>query len=858
MTGRKVLVRLVALLFAAVAVGLAPAACVTPASTVCADGLICPPDSRCDDVNHRCLGANYCGDGLRTGSEVCESNDLGGETCSSLGFYGQTTGLNCSADCTFDTSGCSGKCGDRVVNGPDEECDGAPPAGKSCLDYGFDRGLLGCTALCGVSTEDCAKDVGWHPTPSWTGKRLRSIWGTSSTDVFAVGDVSDSDSWVAIVHWDGQVWKPMEVRNGSTPKYPTSRAPPSSPSLRQIWGSASNDVWALGAYDVLHWNGMTWSITLRTEEFPDSTELQSISGSPSDDVYVVAAEDMSPSGHQTTILKWTGTAWAQHYPAIPWTQTSPVPQLWQSGPEDVYLTMSPPGFPGSVLHWAGTQWDTLKIGDAASAITSIWGTGPSDVYALSEQGAYHWDGTQWTLVPGAPGGYLIKGNAADDIFVVGKSPDDKGSTITHWDGRYWSVIYRGDEVDDVWGPDLDNLYFTGEGGVFQPGAAIWNPVTPQPANSMWGTDEDVFLTATSAVDGSSTTNPSKGPQPGFFGHTSKRRPFEILSASAPSPSRIWGTSSSDIWGAYSTGAFYNGDPLAHWDGSRWSTTPFPFFTPSALGGTGPNDVWAVGEQLEGESYRGAIAHWDGRAWSQGSSSPTWFAAVWAQSPDNAFAVGGSINHWDGKTWSEMSYEEQGPWCTDPSSCQRDEAGDCICTLGALVDVWGTGANDVYAVSNVPPVILRFDGERWRATEVPTRAADFRMNHQLRASGPANVFLISYPGLLHHLRGGAWESVALPMGLTGVGSLWVTSTSVFLSGGGGTYRLDLNDVDCKSPETDCTDGWDNDCDGLQDAADPDCAATKVTERCANLADDDGDGSTDCDDPDCATFPSCRQP
>jgi len=858
MTSTKVVKRFVALLVAAVAVGLAPAGCVTPASTTCADGLICPPNSRCDDVNHRCLGATFCGDGERAGTEDCEGSDLGGETCRSLGFYGQTTSLKCGADCRFDKSGCSGRCGDGVVNGPDEECDGAPPAGKSCLDYGSDRGLLACTALCGVSTEDCTKDVGWHPTPSPTGKRLRSIWGTSSKDVFAVGDVVDGDSWTAIVHWDGLEWKPMEVLYGSTSKYPTSKVPPSSPSLRQIWGSASNDVWALGSYDVLHWNGMAWSITLRTEEFPDSTELQSLSGSRSDGVYVVAAQDVSPSGHQTTILKWNGTAWAKHYPTIPWTQTSPVPKLWQSGPDDVYLTLSSPAVPGSVLHWAGAQWHTLKIGDAASAITSIWGTGPSDLYALSEQGAYHWDGTQWTSVPDAPGGYLIKGNSADDIFVVGKSSDDKGSTITHWDGRYWSVIFRGDEVNDVWGLDLNNLYFTGAGGVFQPSAAMWNPVTPEVADSMWGTDEDVFLTAKSGV---MKMRPSD-PEPGVFGRTSKRGPFEILSASAPSPSRIWGTSNSDIWGAYGGAEppFIAGT-LVHWDGSQWLLTPSPSFSVSGLGGTGPNDVWAVGSQLEGESYRGAIAHWDGRAWSQGSSSPVGFAAVWAQSPDNAFAVGGdSINHWDGKTWSAMAYDKQvtqkavvamWPECADPSPEVP------FCRL-ALVDVWGTGANDVYAVSNVPPVILRFDGERWKATEVPTRAADFRMNLQLRASGPGNVFLISYPGLLHHLRGGGWESIALPVGLGGLQSLWATSTSLFLSGSGGTYRLHLKEVDCKSPEINCTDGWDNDCDGLQDAADPNCAAAKLTERCANLADDDGDGLTDCDDPDCATFPRCRQP
>jgi hypothetical protein len=71
------------------------------------------------------------------------------------------------------------------------------------------------------------------------------------------------------------------------------------------------------------------------------------------------------------------------------------------------------------------------------------------------------------------------------------------------------------------------------------------------------------------------------------------------------------------------------------------------------------------------------------------------------------------------------------------------------------------------------------------------------------------------------------------------------------------RLDLVGVNCQSPETNCNDGWDNDCDGLADAADPDCAG-KVGEQCANLVDDDGDGLVDCADPDCANFSRCRHP
>jgi hypothetical protein len=49
---------------------------------------------------------------------------------------------------------------------------------------------------------------------------------------------------------------------------------------------------------------------------------------------------------------------------------------------------------------------------------------------------------------------------------------------------------------------------------------------------------------------------------------------------------------------------------------------------------------------------------------------------------------------------------------------------------------------------------------------------------------------------------------------------------------------------------CTDGLDNDCNGLADASDPNC--TPLAEICDNGTDDDGDGLIDCADPDCDGF------
>ena len=53
--------------------------------------LICPADT--------------CGDGVIDAEEECDQAELGAATCESQTLYG--SGLECGADCTFDTSGCS-------------------------------------------------------------------------------------------------------------------------------------------------------------------------------------------------------------------------------------------------------------------------------------------------------------------------------------------------------------------------------------------------------------------------------------------------------------------------------------------------------------------------------------------------------------------------------------------------------------------------------------------------------------------------------------------------------------------------------------------------------------------------------
>lgn len=101
-----------------------------------------------------------CGDGIKNGTEVCDGNQLGSETCLTLNMGFDSGTLSCSAQCLFNTSQCKTtpqpSCGDGIINGT-EVCDGSQLGGKTCLglDMGFDSGTLSCNGQCQFNTSLC-------------------------------------------------------------------------------------------------------------------------------------------------------------------------------------------------------------------------------------------------------------------------------------------------------------------------------------------------------------------------------------------------------------------------------------------------------------------------------------------------------------------------------------------------------------------------------------------------------------------------------------------------------------------------------------------------------------------------------
>ncbi len=110
--------------------------------------------------------------------------------------------------------------------------------------------------------------------------------------------------------------------------------------------------------------------------------------------------------------------------------------------------------PYNAVHWDGTKWELkripiyLSIGDTFyPVIRTICAFSKNDIWL----GAIHWDGIKytlknngWPLMPNGDGWQVNKmwGSSSNDLYAVGNN-----GNIAHWDGRKWTKIESGTELD---------------------------------------------------------------------------------------------------------------------------------------------------------------------------------------------------------------------------------------------------------------------------------------------------------------------------------------------------------------------------------------------------------------------------
>ena len=401
----------------------------------------------------------------------------------------------------------------------------------------------------------------WSDTPKWD---LAAVWGSGADDVWAVG----YPSWAysspypyssgGIAHWDGVAWSTVSIQ--------------SMPSLLAVWGSASNNVWAVGGGS-LHWNGTTW---LRSD--PAVSNLYAAWGSAANDIWAV--------GKSGLVVHWDGDAWS----------TALDPQtandgctgngregsgaIWASGAKDVWATTET----ADLVYWNGEAWSTVPTG-ANAALMGVWGSGATDAWAVGCWGSIaHWDGSTWSTWPSPTIENLIavSGAAPNDVWAAGYA-----GTVVHWDGVRWSVQQL-PAVDWTagWGNNCTQVGSTTSCTDWGIGwqSTEWWLVSSTALNDVW---------LMGAWTSAGRSGGEMGPASSHWDGT------EWLNSQEPvAGAGIWLNAPDDRWlVGTSLEGFHANHPqdIAHWNGVAWSDSLAGGSAwLSGIWGSSPREIWAVG------------------------------------------------------------------------------------------------------------------------------------------------------------------------------------------------------------------------------------------------------------------------
>jgi hypothetical protein len=301
-----------------------------------------------------------------------------------------------------------------------------------------------------------------------------------------------------LVHWDGTAWSKGTSGNAL--------------SLRSVWGSGPNDVWAVGSREtpenlspaldgsetggtVAHWNGTAWSeAEINTpldlsQPFAAVTTFQSVWGSGPTDVWAVGI-----AGNGDPISHWDGATWST-------VKISTNPRLngvWGSGPNDVWAVGIDLEGTATMLHYDGTRWSpTPNMPLASGSLNGVWGSGSTDVWAVGTfntnadpgtVGILHWDGSTWSVAMTETSDVnftAIWGSGSADVWVV-----DSLSNFVHWNGTTWSHVTSGasQTIVGLWGSGPNDVWAVGDATLHWNGTA-WSTLsapTTEGLSGVWG------------------------------------------------------------------------------------------------------------------------------------------------------------------------------------------------------------------------------------------------------------------------------------------------------------------------------------------------------------------------------------
>jgi len=183
----------------------------------------------------------------------------------------------------------------------------------------------------------------------------------------------------------------------------------------------------------------------------------------------------------------------------------------------------------------------------------------------------------------------------------------------------------------------------------------------------------------------------------------------------------------------------------------------------------PDNVWAVGA-------RGTMRHFDGHSWQDvDSGTVADLRAVHGSAADDVWVVGdwSTVLHWDGKRWETLQLRTK-TLMTDVLAIARDDVwmvGDRVAlhwdgklwtpapipAVAILNRLAARASDDVWAVGE-GGMVLHWDGQRW--TQIDTQSDEFLTS--IRIVSKDELWIAGFRGFVRRRVGDRWLDVDLPL------------------------------------------------------------------------------------------------
>ena len=316
------------------------------------------------------------------------------------------------------------------------------------------------------------------------GSSLMSIWGSSATDVFAVGGSQ-------VLRFDGASWSTLFYEPLLTLR------------LTDLWGTSATDVYAVGDRVIMRYDGKGWQDDNPTE----SVSLHGVWAHGASQVLAVGSH-VSGLVRQGAVLRHGGASW--DLTTIPpkggvMGKNLYLYDVWAASPASAFAV----GNAGQIVHFDGIAWKHFNA-PTSTSFAAVWGTSATSVHAVgnwqmgvSGHPVVRFDGLKWSAVPwSAPKRNVgVWGSSASDIYLLDGDSTTVDGHLHHFDGGSvtQSLVLAKEEVVAVWGSSSTSVFALGERGtVMRFDGGKWNTVQVKAGGIFtdgWGTSAtNVFAT----------------------------------------------------------------------------------------------------------------------------------------------------------------------------------------------------------------------------------------------------------------------------------------------------------------------------------------------------------------------------